>query len=542
MGMLSGCTSDNSTNTEIVTMTSTTQQEVSQDLRQQLIEASDQLTPSENLYFDEKLEILALGEIWEPYMAERDDCYYWNALEKKTNTHIDVDWHTEDEYPSVVASTLLMDTSDLPDLLEPDAFGIMDLSQNGTIVPLDEYLELMPNIVEAVGIERMAKWREADGHIYSIPVITDVPGSRTMMIRKDWLEKLHMSEPSTWDEWVEFWRAVRDNDLNGNGDTSDEIPLMLEQGDTGERSMWALLNAFGIRCSADCMFCVLEDGTYTMVTEHPRYQDFLVAVAELYAEGLLDTEFETRYESSMFEVMSENQVGSTFTWAEQCRISTERLREDGVADALWMATKPVPGPEGDQLVPERNAIVSNWTITVAAKERGKVEDIIRFFNWCYSEEGQELYCYGIEGVSYDKKDGACMLRPEAVEEGFTGYRKAGMQFEPFGGYFQQEAFMQCLFKGMKAEELDEPGMEFYKGLAEINEPYFYDVPVVLGTDAYVKNHTRLIKNGLCIERNRVIKGEISTEEFWRRYEELKKEGLQDVMDEGNETYQKMIME
>ena len=107
------------------------------------------------------------------------------------------------------------------------------------------------------------------------------------MVRQDWLDDLGMDTPETWEDWLSYWRGVRDNDLNGNGDPADEIPLALAQSADGERSLTQLLNAFGIAASNDTQFCLLDDGTYTMVYEHPRYPAFLEAVAGLYAEGLL---------------------------------------------------------------------------------------------------------------------------------------------------------------------------------------------------------------------------------------------------------------
>lgn len=76
-----------------------------------------------------------------------------------------------------------------------------------------------------------------------------------------------------------------------------------------------------------------------------------------------------------------------------------------------------------------------WCITAGAKERGKTEDIVRLFNWCFSQEGAYLYNYGIEGVSYTMEngvpvlitEGVCKLRDKAVrgkitvDEFFAGY-------------------------------------------------------------------------------------------------------------------------
>ena len=412
-------------------------------MQQALIDAAKALPKSENLYFENGLEISGMGVHYNNYPTEFDGCFYFPAIQSLTGAKIVVDWRVEDNYSTQVATTLA--SGNLPDILQAGAYGVMNLAGEGAIVALDDYIDLIPNIVEAVGEDRMANWRQPDGHIYTIPTIVNVPGSQTVMVRQDWLDALNMEIPETWDLWVELWRAIKANDLNGNGDPNDEIPLALEQGANGERSMASLLNAFGIRASSDCQFCVLDDGTYTMVYEHPRYREFLEAVQSLYAEGLIDQEFATRTQAELFTAMDSNLVGTTMTWAERAKLSTYSNREGGDEDALWTCVTPIDGPYGDQMTQERAAVSSVWCITTAAEEAGKVEDILKLFNWNFSEEGINLYNYGIEGVSYDMVDGVATMKPEMVSNGFVDYRLIGCEYEPFGGAWQTNAFMQCLF-------------------------------------------------------------------------------------------------
>ena len=46
-------------------------------------------------------------------------------------------------------------------------------------------------------------------------------------INKAWLDQLGLEVPTTTEELYEVLCAFRDNDMNGNGDTTDEIPLEL---------------------------------------------------------------------------------------------------------------------------------------------------------------------------------------------------------------------------------------------------------------------------------------------------------------------------
>ena len=501
-----------------------------EQINQDLLDAASQLEKSEQLYFDNGLEISGLGVTYDGRPTEFDGCYYWPAIEKMTNAHVDIDWHDAEGYSSSVATTLLMDISQLPDIVNPFSFGIMDLADDGLIVPLDDYLELMPDIVAAVGEERMDNWRQADGHIYYIPTVSSIQGSQSMMVRQDWLDELNMDVPETWEDWLALWRGIRDNDLNGNGDSEDEIPLALSYGEDGEKAMTLLMNAFGIRASADCQFCVLDDGTYTMVYEHPKYEEFLQAVSDLYKEGIIKDDFNTYDYNKIEEMMKENLLGTTMSWAVSSS-NAEYLRENGDADALWVATAPVQGPDGNQMIQERELISSSWCITARAKEEEKVEDIVRFFNWCFTQEGAYLYNYGIEGVSYEMVEDKPMLNADLIADSFTDYRAVGCNFEPFGGLWLEDAFMQCLFSGKTENELDEITAESFKGLFEVNDDYFYTQPVTFETNAYVKYRSNLITAGICPLRDQAIRGEITVEEFAQKYKELKEQGLNKVIKE-----------
>ncbi len=360
-----------------------------------------------------------------------------------------------------------------------------------------------------------------------------------MMVRQDWLKALGMDTPETWEDWLNYWRGVRDHDLNGNGDPTDEIPVAFPQSADGERSLTQLLNAFGIAASNDTQFCLLDDGTYTMVYEHPRYPEFLEAVSGLYAEGILVEGYESFSYASIEQAMGDNTLGSTMTFAAS-GAKTEALREGGSKDALWLCVKPVAGPHGDRLIQERELISPTWCITAGAGERGKVEDIVRFFNWCFTEEGARLYNYGIEGVSYSLQNGNPVLNRDLVANGFSDYRAVGINYEPFGGYWLQDAYMQCLFAGETKENLTDIQTEIYNGLFVTNSDYFYTQPLTMETEDYVKYRTSLITEGVCKLRDQAIRGEISLNEFWSGYKELKENGLDKVISSGNTSYQNMM--
>ena len=80
----------------------------------------------------------------------------------------------------------------------------------------------------------------------------------------------------------------------------------------------------------------------------------------------------------------------------------------------------------------------------------------------------------------------------------------------------------------------------YKGLFTINNDYFYTQPLTMETPSYVKYRTTLITDGVCVLRDRAIRGEITLEEFWDNYRQLKENGLAQVMEEAGAAYESMM--
>ncbi len=146
-------------------------------MNQELLTASKTLLRSKSLYFENGLEITGLGVTYDGRPVSFDGCYYFPAIEAMTGAHVAIDWQEDSGYTSAVATTLLESKKNLPDMINPTGFGVMDLADDGLIVPLDDYMDLMPDIVAAVGEERMDTWRATDGHIYTIPSVSTIQGS-----------------------------------------------------------------------------------------------------------------------------------------------------------------------------------------------------------------------------------------------------------------------------------------------------------------------------------------------------------------------------
>lgn len=95
-----------------------------------------------------------------------------------------------------------------------DAFGnnFAMLYDLGGIIPLDKYVQKWPD--KANFSPELLKAKTYDGHLLAIPFNLNSTG---LYIRKDWLKKLGLAPPRTWDEYYKVTYAFTYDDPDGNG-------------------------------------------------------------------------------------------------------------------------------------------------------------------------------------------------------------------------------------------------------------------------------------------------------------------------------------
>lgn len=469
--------------------------------------------------FKETFEFSWLGSIWAPYSA---DSTIFDFIQKATNTKINFEWAPLDNYQVRVNTALA--SGKLPDVIGLNGANLTDLIGQGAVVALDDYYAKdAPNITARLVKEDYPFLRNiSDGKIYVIPYMIDFPPILSYMVRKDWLDRANLQVPATWDQWVGAWTVFRDTDANGDGDAANEIPI------AGSPDI--LLEAFGIH--SNDAFCVAGDGTYMLIYDHPNYRKYLEAMAKLYQDKLFDQEFATRTQDPLFKAMDSGLAGTAFTTAERAKISTDTNRQTNPG-ATWLCVPPITGPDGDQGIAARGKFGINAAVTVGAGKAGRVDGIMQFWNWIYSDAGILAMNYGQEGVHYDMKDGKPVLKADYIK-GFPDARKAGLIFQPFPFCWTKDNYMQILTHGKTYEELDETSKIFYDGLF-LNEKYFYKAPPVLTTAAYAQYSADLLPKAKELQAN-AITGKITVDQFFTEYGKLKTAGLAEVAKQAQEAW------
>ena len=224
----------------------------------------------------------------------------WNNLkvpqmfEEMTNVHIE--WQAVPNNAVQQKKNLAFASGDLPDLFFPRILSQADEVKYGglgLLIPLNDLVdEWAPNV--AALFERVPQARLAattpSGNIYSLPNSGSCwIGSSpvTLNIHTGWLEQAGMGIPTDIDQFEAALTYFRDHDMNGNGDTGDEIPFGVLGGNIEQ-----LMSIFGV-VDAQGHRMVIDDKVF-FTADEPEIKAAIEWLHDIYQKGLIDPEVFTQ--------------------------------------------------------------------------------------------------------------------------------------------------------------------------------------------------------------------------------------------------------
>ncbi|MCD8076072.1 MAG: substrate-binding domain-containing protein [Lachnospiraceae bacterium] len=331
------------------------------------------------------------------------------------NAGVTVDWnlidpttYTDTVSPMLAAGTDLADIIYLPDLDENQTY-----INSGMFEPLDDHWDQMPNfkayLDENPSIQ--ASLTAQDGHIYYVPIV-GLPDNYLpcLMYQTQWLEQIGMEAPDTLDGFVEMLRAFKENDMNGDGDASDEIPMSIMSDFLPQMFGWA----FGMDLNSG--FYADDDGVvHYGYYEEEKYKAYLTFLNGLYEEGLLEMEFTSLTRDQITERFANNMTGVTFDYSWQMSQLYSTQFEDYNADEGGIVVG-VPPLSGDYpgYYSGTEAVKGIFGVN---KNASDLELALRFIDYAMSEECQTMYAWGIEDLSYTvDEDGNYAYTEQAIED------------------------------------------------------------------------------------------------------------------------------
>ena len=190
--------------------------------------------------------------------------------------------------------------------------------EEGLLMPLNDLIEeYAPNIKTVLDTNPDLKTLITciDGNIYTLPKYkSEIYMTTRSYINNRWLENLELSVPTTIDEFYDVLVAFKENDANGNGDPSDEIPFGgYWDWDPANKSIGnstLLLNAFGLNSNGEEEL-FLDGDTVKLSGYEDNYYDYLKFANKIYSEGLVDEDIFTQDRTAARAKSTNDKVGYT---------------------------------------------------------------------------------------------------------------------------------------------------------------------------------------------------------------------------------------
>ena len=290
---------------------------------------------------------------------------------------------------------LLIASGDLPDIIEaewlsrdPDS----SISKNTILKLNDFFADYSPNLTKYLNdnkdVDRAIRTDSDNYYVY--PFIRGdekLLSTAGLMLRNDWLKELNMTVPETMDEWEAILVAFK---------TKCDTPLAMTTG-----GLFQFLGAYDLSPNF-----YIEDGKIVYGSAEAGFKDYLAKMNEWYNKGYIDKNFAIMDGKLINSNMLDGKSGIVFGAGGGGMGTYLNAMKDKDTSYDLIATKFPVMNKGDR--PEFGNKQLKYSPLNGAAITGKSKNpeiAARFLDYSYSEEGYMLNNFGIEGESYEMKDG-----------------------------------------------------------------------------------------------------------------------------------------
>ena len=355
---------------------------------------------------------LVIGIPIDANVQDRENNALTKYLEEQTGYQIEFQEYAAGTDIGANITTATLAGEKLPDILFGMALGsdaIKQFGENEDFLDLQEYFAdkegaskiwwdrmAEGSLSEFEQGEIMRKMTDVEtGAIYSVPSIEVSPIDvlqYQVWINQTWLDKLNLKAPTNIDELYEVLVAFKENDCNGNGNKTDELPLMgAMSGTRGSYVVDWIINQY-MYYDHNKQYSV-ENGKLVSYYTQDSYREALKFINKLYKEKLLhDTAF-TNKNDSMPTVFSNNGTAKCGIYVGHLTLHTnvagfETLKE-------YVPLKPM---EGQTCVYGPNTNSQNCFITSSCENPDAAFNLLMVL---HSEEASLRVRYGEYGVNWE---------------------------------------------------------------------------------------------------------------------------------------------
>ena len=283
--------------------------------------------------------------------------------------------------------------------------GLTAAMDDGVIIDLADYVdEYLPNL--SALLDTNDYWKKCvyddDGRMGCLYYFDESTlGGRGLVIRQDYLEKVGKDVPQTYDELHDVLTAFK---------TELGVTDGLFINNLGVSAANSIANGFGINANYNAadgaMPFYVEDGVVKCGFAEEGYREYVSMLADWYKEGLVYGEFASNVDGvSPYGTNADTAVyGGSVAVTGWDIASIDALAESCGDGAVWQGMADVTKTAGETLHCQDylSNPQANWTIST---DCDKVELVLSYWDYFYSQEGAFLGTWGLEGEAFEYVDG-----------------------------------------------------------------------------------------------------------------------------------------
>ncbi|MEM9424010.1 MAG: extracellular solute-binding protein [Spirochaetota bacterium] len=330
------------------------------------------------------------------------------------NTGVSINYVKPAGSPAEKLNTMMASDS-LPDLITLGWWEgqIPQMIEAKMVWPLDELAKKYdPYFIKVANPQRLAWYRQEDGHTYGYPNASYTPsdlagserisGNFTFEVRKDIWEAIGQPEMRTPEDFIAALRAAKEQYPKIDGQPL--IPLGLHEFmGTGSLSLTEMLPDF-LAIPRE------KEGNFYDRFADPEYKRWLAVLNQAYREGLLSDDVFMDKRAQMEEKIAQGRYfAMLYQRTDFIRPQAELYKED--PNKIYIA---IDGPANRNL--DEPTIsgpgINGWCLTLVSRKSKHPDRAIRLMTYLMSPEGQKLLYLGVKNVTWDTIDGRDQLLPE----------------------------------------------------------------------------------------------------------------------------------
>jgi putative aldouronate transport system substrate-binding protein len=354
---------------------------------------STPLTTKESAIPKEPLKLSMMNMYYsaEPPKADNEAV---KIIEEHTGTKLDITWVPNSAYNDKLNATIA--SGELPQIMmvaSNKSPGIVNAANSGMFWEIGPYLKDYPNLskLNSQVLNNIAIGGKVYGIFRSRPVARE-----GIILRKDWLEAVGLSEPKTIDEFYNVIKAFSTMDPDKNG-KSDTFGMYEGRGMNGFQTILGWYggpNLYGIQDDK-----IIPD---FMMKE---YVDAIKFYKRLYDEKLINQDFAVVPGTKRQEAINQGNAGLIISTMDDVNAGFNDLVKANPKAVLDVVSR-INGPKGERLMLYNGGYVGVYMFPkTSVKTEQDLKNILGFMDKLGDEKMQNLFEWGVEGKHYKVENG-----------------------------------------------------------------------------------------------------------------------------------------